>query len=211
MDRESTAVTSVGARSGRNHAAGERRSAARLRVRLRSFEPDHRRRPRRRRRCRPGLRTPARRDHQGAPGQAGGDRRGRQPPRAGLRQRSVHAADDAGRGLPDPARDAGDRRHHRRPDLRLGGRTGRDRRRPGRDPAADDRRPDGDRRRDPGAPRDRPVPAGAARDQLAPARSAGAPPGDRPGEDALRHGQDARLRRRRGHPGDRRGAVPARA
>ena len=52
------------------------------------------------------------------PRQAGRDRRRRQPPRAGLRQRPVHPPDDAGRGLPDAAGDAGDRGHHRRRDVR---------------------------------------------------------------------------------------------
>ena len=54
------------------------------------------------------------------------------------------------------------------PTFAIGGRPGRDRRRPRRDAAADDRRPDGDRRRDDRAARDRPLPAGAPRDHLAP-------------------------------------------
>ncbi len=77
---------------------------ARLRLRLRGLQPGHRRGAGRRRRRRPGLRSAARRDHQGAAGQAGGHRRGRLAPRAGLRQRPLHPADHAGRGLPDACR-----------------------------------------------------------------------------------------------------------
>ena len=137
-------------------------------LRLRGLQPGDLRgaaaTPRRRARLRP----PARRDHQGAAGQAGRHRRGRRTPRAGLRQRPVHPADHAGRGLPRAAGDAAERRHRRRRDVRPGGRPGGHRRRPRRDAADDDRRPPRARRAPADAARHRPVPAGAARDPVAP-------------------------------------------
>ena len=132
-----------------------------------------RRRAGRRRRRGAGLRPAARRDHQGAAGQAGRHRRGRRAPRAGLRQRPVHAADDAGRGLPDPAgRCPPAPAPSTRPTFaaavaQVAIAAGRDETLPMMTGVRIELE-----RHDPGDARHRPLPAGAARDRVAPGRPA---------------------------------------
>ena len=87
---------------------------------------------------------------------------------ADLRLGAVQPADDAGRGLPEPARHAGRDRHRQQRRVRARRRPGRHRRRPRRHAAGADRRPDRDRRLDDLAAGHRPVPA------LAPRARAGA-------------------------------------
>ena len=103
----------------------------------------------------------------------------------------LHAADDAGRGLPEAAVDADDRRHRRQRRVRHRRGPGRGRRRPRRHPADAHRCPARDRRRAADAGRHRPVPPGGARAGLEPGatrRRAGAGAG--PGAHAGRRGQE---------------------
>jgi hypothetical protein len=102
VDGQESAQPPLGAGPRRCHVAGGRRTAARVRLRLRGLQPGQRGGAGRRGRRGPGLRPPAGRDHQGTARQAGRHRGRRRAPGACLRQRTLHVADDARRGLPDP-------------------------------------------------------------------------------------------------------------